>query len=194
MLKRPLATSLVICAVIFIVGGPGAWHVAAEPAASEPSVYDRDKLEELYRQLRAAQDPAEAQKLNDRIWQLWTEGPDERASEQIQQIFRYRRWRELDRALEIANDLIERLPNYAEGWNQKATILFEMGRFDDSLAIIEQVLAREPKHFGALAGKAIILLRQGRVKLGQMALRRAVEIHPFLAERRFLVEPPGERI
>lgn len=194
MLNRLFAASLAFCAVTFAVGGSGAWTVAAEPAASEKSVYDREKLEELYRQLGAAPNPAEAQKLNDRIWRLWTEGPDERAGEQIQQIFRYRRWRELDRALEIANELIERLPNYAEGWNQKATILFEMGRFDESLAVIEQVLAREPKHFGALAGKAIILLRQGRVKLGQKALRRAVEIHPFLAERRFLVEPPGERI
>jgi len=181
-----------VCFVI--VGGAAPWRVAAEPAASEKSVYDREKLDALYRQLSAAQDPAEAQKLNDRIWRLWTEGPDERAGEQIQQIFRYRRWRELDRALEIANDLIARLPDYAEGWNQKATILFEMGRFDESLAVIEKVLEREPKHFGALAGKAIILLRQGRVKLGQKALRRAVEIHPFLAERRFLVEPPGERI
>lgn len=158
------------------------------------SVYDRQKLERLYRQLKHAQTPAEAQKLNDRIWQLWTEGPDERAGEQIQQIFQYRRWRELDRALEIANDLTGRLPNYAEGWNQKAILLFEMGRLDHSLEVIEKVLELEPKHFGALAGKAIILLRQGRVKLGQKALRRAVEIHPYLSERRFLVEQPGDPI
>ncbi|RIA56648.1 hypothetical protein [Dichotomicrobium thermohalophilum] len=192
MNKCLFAIGVALC--LAVPGGGVSWQVLAEPAAETQSVYDREKLERLYRQLKHAQTPAEAQRLNDRIWALWTEGPDERAGEQIRQIFRYRRWRELDRALEIADDLTKRLPNYAEGWNQKAIVLFEMGRLDRSLAMIDKVLELEPKHFGALSGKAIILLRQGRVKLGQKVLRRAVEIHPYLAERRFLVEEPGDPI
>ncbi len=192
MSKRLCGIGLALC--LALAGGAPSWQAAAEPSVETKSVYDRDKLERLYRRLRHARTPAEAQRLNDRIWELWTEGPDEQAGEQIQQIFQYRRWRELDRALEIANNLTERLPNYAEGWNQKATILFEMGRLDQSLATVERVLELEPKHFGALAGKGIILLRQGRVRLAQKALRRAVEIHPYLAERRFLVEQPDDRI
>ena len=192
MSKRLSPLALGLC--LALAGGAFSWQAAAEPSAQAESVYDREKLEALYRQLKHAQSPGEAQRLNNRIWELWTEGPDEQAGEQIQQIFRYRRWRELDKALEIANGLTERLPNYAEGWNQKATILFEMGRFDASLETIEKVLELEPKHFGALSGKAIILLRQGRARLAQKALRRAVEIHPYLAERRFLVEEPGDPI
>ncbi len=183
---------LVLC--LPLAGGSLSWRAAAEPSALSGSVYDRDKLERLYRALKHAQSPGEAQRLNNRIWRLWTEGPDAEAGEQIQQVFRYRRWRELDKALEVAERLTERLPNYAEGWNQKATVLFEMGRFDASLETIEKVLELEPKHFGALAGKAIILLRQGRARLGQQTLRRAVEIHPYLAERRLLVEEPGDPI
>lgn len=192
MTKRVVRIGLALC--LAFAGGVVSWQAAAEPAVEADSVYDREKLESLYRQLKHAQSPAEAQELNNRIWRLWTKGPDQKAGEQIQQIFRYRRGRELDRALEVANDLTERLPNYAEGWNQKATVLFEMGRLDRSLTVVEKVLELEPKHFGALAGKAVILLRQGRVKLGQNALRRALEIHPYLAERRFLVEPPGDPI
>jgi len=186
--------TVVLAACLALSAGALTPFAAQERGAQQNSVYDRDKLEALYRRLKRAETPAEAQKLNDRIWRLWTEGPDARAGEQIRKIFRYRRTRNLRKALEVANALIERLPNYAEGWNQKATILFEMGRLDQSLMVIEEVLAREPKHFGALAGKAIILLRQGRVKLGQKALRRAVEIHPFLAERRFLADPSGDPI
>lgn len=192
-MSKPVLSTAVALMVAFAGVAP-SFPAAGEPAAETRSVYDREKLERLYRQLKHAQTPAEAQKLNDRIWQLWTEGPDERAGEQIRQIFQHRRWRELDRALEIANELTERLPNYAEGWNQKAILLFEMGRLDRSLEVIDKVLELEPKHFGALSGKAIILLRQGRVKLGQKVLRRAVEIHPYLAERRFLVEEPGDPI
>ncbi len=192
MRERLSLFGLALC--LALAGGALSGNLSAEPSAPPGSVYDRDALEALYRQLKHAQNPAEAQRLNNRIWELWTEGPDAQAGEQIQQIFRYRRWRDLERALEIANNLTERLPNYAEGWNQKATILFEMGRFDYSLEAIERVLELEPKHFGALSGKAIILLRQGRVRLGQEALRRAVEIHPYLAERRFLIEEPGDPI
>jgi len=192
MSRRLPRIGLALC--LALAGGVVSWQVAAEPAAETGSVYDREKLDALYRQLKLAQSPAEAQRINDKIWRLWTEGPDERAGEQIQKIFRHRRTRNLERALEIAHGLTVRLPNYAEGWNQKATVLFEMGRLDHSLAMVEKVLELEPKHFGALAGKGLILLRQGRVRLGQKALRRAVEIHPYLAERRFLVEQPGDRI
>lgn len=54
------------------------------------------------------------------------------------------------------------------------------------------VLALEPKHFGAMAGQAIIRMRQGRMRAAQSILRRAVEIHPFLAERAMIVPRPGE--
>ncbi len=189
---RLLGIAVSLC--LAMAGGAFTGLVSAAPSQDTSSVYDRDKLDALYRDLKNAKTPAEAQRLNNRIWELWTEGPDAQAGQQIQQIFRARRERNLERALEIANDLTKRLPHYAEGWNQKATVLFEMGRFDRSLAVVEKVLALEPKHFGALAGKAIMLLRQGRVKLGQQALRRAVEIHPFLAERRFLIEPQGDPI
>ena len=177
-----------------LAGGVPLAFAQSQSPADAGSVYDRQKLDDLYRQLRHAPNAAQAQRLNNQIWQLWTEGPDERAGTQIQQIFSYRRTRQLDRALDIANELTERLPNYAEGWNQKATILFEMGRLDRSLETIDKVLALEPKHFGALSGQAMILLRQGRVKVAQQVLRRAVEIHPFLAERRFLIEQPGDPI
>ena len=53
-------------------------------------------------------------------------------------------------------------------------------------------LLREPQHFAALAGQATILMRQGRMELGQKALRRAVEIHPWLKERSMLIPLPGE--
>lgn len=192
MPKRLLRILLVAC--FALVGGVVGKPVAGEPAAPENSVYDRKELNALYQELQGAQSPQEAQAVANEIWRLWTAGPDQRAKVQMQELFRARRTRNLEKALEIANALTERLPNYAEGWNQKATILFEMGRLDRSLMVIEEVLKREPKHFGALAGKAVILLRQGRVKLGQKALRRAVEIYPFLAERRFLVEQPGDRI
>ncbi len=150
--------------------------------------------EQLFRQLKQARNEQEARAAEDQIWLFWTQGPDKEATEQMAAILAARRAYDNEKALKIADALVARLPDYAEGWNQRATVLFFMDDLDGSLEAIEHVLALEPKHFGALAGKAVILMHQGRVELGQEALRRAVEIHPFLKERGMLVRPRGTPI
>lgn len=190
-------SSLLISALVCVAVGAGASSAQqTSPKKSAPSDQPQavSELDRLFGALKRAQSAREARAIASQIWRRWTEGPDEQAGETIRQILAARRVRDLKKALALCDRLTSRLPGYAEGWNQKATVLFEMGRLDRSLETVEKVLELEPRHFGALAGKGIILLRQGRVKLAQKAIRRAVEIHPYLPERRFLSKPPGERI
>ena len=100
--------------------------------------------------------------------------------------------RHFDEALRLLDEVVTAAPGYAEGWNQRAFIRFLKDDLDGSLEDIDRTLELEPKHFAALAGKAMILMRQGRMELGQAALRRAVEIHPWLKERSMLIPAPGE--
>ena len=97
-------------------------------------------------------------------------------------------------AVAILDELIALTPDWAEGWSQRAAVRFMQGDFEGSLADIEETLQREPRHFGSLAGMAIILMQQGRVEQAQATLRQAVGIHPFLRERGLIVEAPGEDI
>ena len=185
------AVFLVICTA----ASGSAPAASQESSPTEQVEADREsRLARLFSELQEADTAAEANSVANQIWLIWTKAPDAQGRETMSALFAARRTRNLDKALELANKMTQRLPDYAEAWNQKATILFELGRFDRSLEAVEAVLDLEPRHFGALAGKAIILLRQGRVKLGQKALRRAVAIHPFLAERRFLVTPDDDAI
>ncbi len=131
--------------------------------------------------------------ISNEIWMIWSDAPDAEGRKTMQAILGARRARALDDALSLSNAITERLPDYAEGWNQKATVLFELGEFAKSLDAVETVLALEPRHFAALAGKGVILLRQGRIAEGREALRAALEIHPFLPERRLLI-PRGDPI
>ncbi len=62
------------------------------------------------------------------------------------------------------------------------------------MADLDRTLELEPRHFGALAGKALTLLRQGRAVLGQKALREAVAVNPWITERALLATPPGVKI
>lgn len=120
------------------------------------------------------------------LWQLWTEAPTAEAQLLIDLIFDRRRRQDLADAEAAARALVELCPAYAEGWNQLATVLFGLGQYEASLDAIAKTLAREPAHFGALAGKASILMRQGQFALGQAALREAVAIDPWLHGREML--------
>ena len=68
------------------------------------------------------------------------------------------------------------------------------GEYEKSLDAIAEVLKREPKHFGALAGKGIILLMRGRTAEGEAALKKALKIDPFLKERALIKDEPGQKI
>jgi tetratricopeptide (TPR) repeat protein len=94
------------------------------------------------------------------------------ATKQISEIFTARRACDLEKALRLATELTERLPDYAEGWNQKVTVLFMQDKPDASLEAIARVLELEPKHFGALAGKAVILIRRAACQSRRRACAR----------------------
>ena len=64
--------------------------------------------------------------------------------------------------LDLLNALVDRLPDYAEGWNQRATVYYMLGNYEASLADIDKVLEFEPRHFGALSGRCMIYLAQGK--------------------------------
>ncbi|MEM9062759.1 MAG: tetratricopeptide repeat protein [Pseudomonadota bacterium] len=83
-------------------------------------------------------------------------------------------------ALVYLNDLVRLAPDFAEGWNKRATLHFLTDEYGKSLDDIAQVLRREPRHFGALSGLGIILDRIGDQAGALEAYRRAVAIHPNL--------------
>ena len=80
-------------------------------------------------------------------------------------------------------ELVKHQPEFAEGWNQLAYVLFLANDYDASLAALDKRLALEPMHYAALAGKGIILIQQGKEAEAQAPLKRALAIDPWLKER-----------
>lgn len=150
--------------------------------------------EELFTALAAARNAAEAGALTEKIWSLWFRAPNEEAAAMMEKVIDLRVARDLAGAIALLDQLVEKEADWAEAWNQRATIRYLARDFEGSLADINRVLALEPKHFGALSGQAMILMHQGKMEAGQLALRRAVEIDPFLSARALLMKPTGQDI
>ncbi len=151
------------------------------------------RRDELFRRLRNSMTEREGRLAEDAVWRMWMEmAPSLDIARAVADAMDARESYDFDKALVILDRVVMQAPGYSEGWNQRAFVRFLKEDFDGSLEDIERALALEPKHFAALAGKAMILMQQGRMELGQEALRQAVEIHPWLRERSMLLPVPSE--
>ena len=157
---------------------------AALPLRAETS------YEDLLAALATSENRDQARILSDKIWQHWLTAPDEAAQEVLDAAMERRQSFDFLGAIVHLDKLVETYPDYAEGWNQRATIHYLRGDYEASLNDVAETLQREPRHFGALAGKSVILFNQGKIPLAQIAVREALKYHPFLNEAAILQAAP----
>jgi tetratricopeptide (TPR) repeat protein len=166
------------------------------PAAAEDARVDA-ALDELFAQLRIAPDPATAHQIDQAIWAVWTNPSDPMLHERMRAVLLARGTGNIAEALRLLDKLVVDFPDYAEGWNQRATIHYMMGNLDLSLTDCARVLELEPRHFGALSGRALIYLQLGKRALALKDMAAALAVHPFLTERQLFPEldrPPATQI
>ena len=178
-----------------ILSLPGGGVASAQPYQSVVREGAEERAAErtrLFSFLARAPTESDARAVEQEIWAFWLEAPNAEAAALMNEALEKRAGHDHAGAEEVLDRLVELEPDWAEAWNQRATIRFFREDFEGSLSDIEEVLHREPQHFGALAGQAIILMRHGRFATAQSILRRAVEIHPYLRERAMIVPAPGE--
>lgn len=170
---------------------PLAPALAAQSAVHQA---DAEEADRLFARLKAARSEAEGRLLENAIWEMWmADAPSASVKADVRAAMEVRSSYDFDKALEILDRVVQAAPGYAEGWNQRAFIRFLKDDFDGALEDIDRALELEPRHFAALAGKALVLMRQGRMELGQAALREAVLIHPWLKERSMLIPLPRKK-
>lgn len=173
---------------------PALLIALAAPAAAETCASGPDRSAEraaLFETLRDAPDERAGEEAASAIWRFWFVAPDAKAQTLLSAAQNAVGEGLPESALGALDELIAYCPTYAEAWNQRATLRFILRDYEGSLADVEKVLELEPLHFGALAGKAVMLIGMGRTDEGQEALRAAAEIHPWLRERRHIAPRPG---
>ena len=164
----PLSVVKTACALLL-------WCTSAQFAAADQN---DPELDGLFADLAKAEESPEARRIEGRIWQRWLIAPDEESQRLILVVESAMRNGLMERALDVADQLVEGAPEYAEGWNKRATVRYLVGDYDGSVKDIRRTLLLEPRHFGAISGLGLIYLRQNDKPAALAAFEHVLEISP----------------
>ena len=159
--------------------GPG-W---AQAPSELPPVAHGDpmsNLDTLFKALKIAPDDASARAIESRIWAVWTISGSDTCNLLMARVKVATQAKDYDLALKLLDAVIEIKPDYVEAWNQRATIYYLKDDYGHAIADIGEVLAREPRHFGALSGLGMMLQELGDDKDALHAYQDALKIDPHL--------------
>jgi len=137
-------------------------------------------LNTLFDALKIAPDDVSAKAIEDRIWSVWMVSGSDTCNLLMSRVKAATDEKDYDLAIKLLDAVIELRPNYVEAWNRRATLYYLKQDYAHSLADIAEVLAREPRHFGALSGLGLILQDIGDDKHALEAYRKALAIDPHL--------------
>ena len=151
-------------------------------------------LDFLFGALKAAPDEVSAKHVEARIWAIWLQTPSDTAALLMMRAKAAMDAQQSDVALKLLDAVVKLRPDYVEGWNRRATLYYLKNDYGRSLHDIEQVLIREPRHFGALAGLGMIMQDLGDDKRALDAFRKALAINPHLEKIPELVKTLSEKV
>ncbi|NNJ76154.1 MAG: hypothetical protein HKP56_13465 [Anderseniella sp.] len=187
--------TLLTCTTL-VAGTAVSWPVLAQQAGEAhqipghgrgPGLHNPDSgadtaevLDRLFGQLRQADDEKSVQLLENAIQALWLRSGSPTADLLMKQAGNAMGEQQYGAALVIMDTVVEQHPDFAEGWNRRATLHFLRGDFTSSLRDIDQVLSLEPRHYGALSGQGAIFKQRGDGRQALRALRRARTVNPKL--------------
>jgi tetratricopeptide (TPR) repeat protein len=168
-----------------------------EPPADLPRPQTGDprlNIDKLFEALKVAPSEESAKFVENRIWALWVTAGGDTGNLLMSRVKIAMDHKDTDLAIKLLNAIIDIKPDYVEAWNRRATVYFQTKDYASALADIHEVLAREPRHFGALAGLGSILQEIGDEKGALEAFRRALAVHPKLEKIPDMVTKLSEKI
>ncbi len=156
---------------------PAPATLANEMEVTRPLTKD-GRLDKLFSELKKARNTNEASSITKQIWAEWNDS----GSPTINLILKWAQEatnkRDYSAALDFLDQATSLMPDYAEGWNKRATLHYRMGNYKKSMTDVTRVLALEPRHFGALSGMAIILEARGKDEQALAVWKRLLEVYP----------------
>src|SRR5919106_745969 len=166
------------------------WVAVLVPGLMGPAVGDQQdgRLDMLFERLRVTSSEVEARTAEQQIWQIWSESEDPLVNRLMQDGVQAMAADELAVALDYFNRMVELAPDFAEGWNKRATVYYLMDNYRASVLDIERTLELEPRHFGALSGLGMIYDAIDEPEAALRSFEAAVAVNPHLDGPRQRIE------
>jgi tetratricopeptide (TPR) repeat protein len=157
--------------------------------AGEPARADQDdpRLDPLFERLQHTPDPAEARGLEQRIWQVWLDSDDAAVNRLMERGIVALRTQQYPTALQAFDRMVAQAPEFAEGWNKRATVHYLMGNWRASVRDIQRTLALEPRHFGALFGLGLIYDALEQPEAALRSFEATLALNPQSASTRQMI-------
>jgi len=114
------------------------------------------------------------------VWVLWSRSGDDEIDKLLQGGIHDMNQGRMAQAVDAFTRVIERKPEFAEAWNKRATAYYLMDDLDQSLKDCDEVIKRNPRHFGALSGYGLIYIKRGELEHALEYFERALAIDPNL--------------
>ncbi len=144
---------------------------------------DDPHLDELFEKLLETDDARRAKVIEDAIWETWLDADSPSINLMMDRSLVALNGEDMPTALSLLNAIVDLRPDFAEGWNKRASLFFLMEDYDQSLVDIQKVLELEPRHFGALSGLSSILSAYGEHKKALEVFEQALAVNPHLPDR-----------
>ena len=150
---------------------------------------DRDvKLNQLFEQLKKSNNVSIVLEIEMKIWNIWSTHPTQKKLTQLlAKGSNLMSEGELEAAYKIFSIIIDFAPDWAEGWNKRATVLYLMGRYNDSLNDIDEVLKREGRHFGALSGRGLVQIKLENYEKAIKSYQAVQKIYPSIRTAKVMI-------
>lgn len=130
--------------------------------------------------LLADPDPRVRSVVTPALWQVWSRSGDAEVDALFNRGVAQLQAGDLFNAQDSFSAVIERRPDFAEGWNKRATVRYVIGDLDRSLADCAEVFKRNPSHYAAMTGAAQIHARLGHPEEALALFQRALKVNPYL--------------
>ena len=189
-----VAAAAVLSAPVSAFAQARRWMDPPSASSRLPRNDRTQNLDFLFGALKVAPDEDSAKAISDRIWGVWLGSGGDTTNLLISRVRSAIEKKEYDLAIQLLDSVIEFKPEYVEGWNQRATVYYMKQDYTRALADLAQVLAREPRHFGALFGVGVIMQEFGDDRRALEVYRRALELDPHMKRIPDLVKTLSEKI
>lgn len=152
------------------------------------------RLDAIFERIKATDNSAEGAELATRVWEIWLQSDNDTVNELMSRGIEAMSVQNYEVALASFDKMVEIDPEFAEGWNKRATVYYLMGQYQASLRDIKQTLALEPRHFGALSGMGLVFLAMGNDAAALKAFEAALKVNPHMAGPRINAEELRQRL